>query len=191
MKSILIIKTFSYDPTFGGLYSKYHGYDLITSQKKSPTIICDNTYGLYTQLSKPIYSSTLQRGQDTARLFGKNVKLIKELNEIKFYLKNLLSEEEYNIYGSNLVRERFIESFISDSLITKRVDIKKEIDNLLYLFQKLPDGTHLAISHSFKMKIMEIYIHHKNLFNNPTIIRNYFNTHKKTYNFGEGYNITF
>ena len=187
MKKIVARKIFEYDPTFGGKYSRYYGYNLICSQKKSPRIIRPLLVGRPAKLSIPIYCSSLKRGKETALEFGITIKPISELNEIKFSLKSLLTKAEFDKFGSNLVRKRFVEAFIKDELKEKRSEIKCRIDRIVKMLQDLSNGNYLLISHSFYTKVFEIYLKSPNLFDQPEIIRRYFNTTKKTYNFGEGF----
>ena len=192
MKIFFVRKTFKYDPTFGGLYSRYRGYALTSLQKRSPSIKkASNLVDIPSRLTNPIFCSPLKRGRETAFFVrsnkGLDIKILKELNEIKFSLKRLLTEEEYNKYGSDLVRERFIEAFVNDCLSEKRIDIKRRITRLLYKLKNLPDGYYLLVSHSFLMKILQSYVKNKNLFKDPRILLKSFDYAKKTFNHGYGF----
>jgi hypothetical protein len=187
MKNFLVRKIFEYDPTFDGRFSRYRGYDLITSQRRSPEVLIKKKAVNLSGLSLPIFCSSLKRGKKTALLFGSEIKSLDELKEVRFSLRSLVTEKEFKYFGSNLVRERFVKAFMADTLIDRRSVIKQELDRLLMKLKKLPTGSYLVISHSFKMKILEIYLQHPDLFQNPKLLRSYFNTYKKTYNFGEGF----
>jgi hypothetical protein len=65
-------------------------------------------------------------------------------------------------------------------LIETRTQIKKRIN----ILEKLNKNS-LFISHSFFMKIIQIYNLDNNLFNNPEILKNTFNIEKKTFEFLE------
>jgi broad specificity phosphatase PhoE len=180
-----------YDPTFKGKYSKYEGYRLSGLQRVSPDIMKSYKVKFKRTFNNPIFCSTLKRGIEIASIIAKHQKLkinkSKKLNEIKFDLKKLLSKREYEKYGSNLVRERFIQTFIDDRLIEKRGDIKKRIEKLIAVIKKLPAGNYLLISHSFYMKILQVYLEDQSLFEKPEVLKKYFDPNKKTFDFGKGF----
>lgn len=191
MPTIYFRKILKYNPTFGNQFSKYEGYSQITLQQTDPSIEIKQTDSLevLTPISFPVFASSLKRGQDTARKYFDENKIVclEELREIKFDLAKLLTNEEYLAQGSNLVRQRFIEAFIKDDLREKRSQIEDRIKFLMEKFSRLDEGNYLAISHSFFMKIFEIYTQNNNLFSNPKIFKKYFDPNKKTFEFGEGF----
>jgi broad specificity phosphatase PhoE len=190
MKKIIVRKIFPYDPTFDGKYSKYEGYALITTQELDPGIISE----IYIKVDKStkIYASYLNRSRQTASAIGNtsgitNIGILKDLAEIKFDLKKLLRIDEYDKYGSILVRQRFVEDFINDDLMEKRVEIKKRIDRILTTLETAEETKILLISHSFFMKIMEVYLNNKDLFTKPRILKDFFDTNKRTFDNGTGF----
>lgn len=187
MKKIYFQKIFSYDPTFNKRYSKFEGYSHITKQRLSPSII-NLDEKIMNKYSK-IYSSNLKRAIQSAKLYCDHVEILSDLNEIKFDLKHLVTEEEYNLYGSNLVREKFIKFFIEDELLESRKSIKSRVEKVLKIISELPDGRYLFISHSFFMKILQIYMVHHDIFENPEKLRKYFDVNKKTFESGKGFYI--
>jgi hypothetical protein len=190
MKKIQFKKIYKYDPTFEGKYSKYQGYKLITLQKNSPGILPGDHEAQSVRFKK-VFTSSLLRGAESGKYISNKINInhekTKDLNEIKFDLEKLLSEEEFNNMGSNLVRQRFIESFIKDSLNESRKNIKTRILRLLKRINGLENGYHLFICHSFFMKIFQIYLMDNSLFENPKIVHKYFDPTKKTFEFGEGF----
>jgi len=191
MKRIYVRKVFPYNPTFNGRFSKYEGYHLIGLQERVVGINSTINVSLSEKISNPIYYSPLRRAEETA-LFLKNalglqIEQVEFIKEIKFSLKNLLTDDEYNLYGSKLVRERFAKSFIKDELTEKRSDIRERINKLIEFLRILPEGKYLLISHSFFMKVLQSYIKEKNLFENPQILNKHFNFNKKTFKNGKGF----
>jgi len=186
MKKIVMRKTAKYDPLIPG-FSRYGSYDLITRQKYQPGIVREDKMaeGIY----DGIFASDMRRGVETAGLYhsAKPALLLPDLREVKFSLKDLLTEEEYDSGGSNLVRQRFAERFMDDRLSENRRSIRERILALLKRLTRLQGGTYLGISHSFFMKILDIYVKDGDLFKHPTLLAKYFNTQKKTYNFQEGF----
>ncbi len=189
---VIMRKIFAYDPTFKGKYSRYEGYCRSTLQQESPDIN-EEKYSIEPLVfDGPIFSSSLKRGYQSAEAFRehyKDKKIVKTelLNEIKFDLKKLVSEKEFEQEGSKLVRKRFIEAFIKDDLSEKRSEIQKRMDDFMKIFSNREGATVLAISHSFFMKILEIYLKDKKLFENPEILLKEFDPMQKTYGFGTGF----
>ena len=190
MQQILVRKIFCYDPTFDDTYSRYQGYSKICLREEDPGISKNEEVLVPKKICK-IYCSSLTRGKETAKEYTRytnmDYEVISELNEIMFDLTALLSEEEFEKYGNNLARKRFIDNFIDDKLMESREEIKARIDVLLENAKGLPDGDYVLISHSFLMKILETYLKDPSLFNNPKILRKHFNSSKRTYNFGQGF----
>lgn len=193
MTNIYFKKILKYDPTFGDTYTKFDGYQIISTQEFDPDIekIQEKEIKIPENLLFPVFTSSLKRGiQSAQRYFDKEyITALDELKEIKFDLQSLLTKDEYEKYGSNLVRERFVEGFIKDSLLEKRHDIKKRIIYMENLFSDLIDGSYLVISHSFFMKIFQIYSKNKNLFEKPELLIGLFDIKTKTFDFGDGFEI--
>lgn len=187
MKKIFVRKIFPYDPTLNGKCSKYEGYCLICLRRGNPDISKDLKIQIPKRINK-VYCSNLKRGIETAKSMSKEYKETSLLNEVLFDLSKLVTKEEFEKYGSDKVRLKFIEHFIQDRLLEKKSTIKSRILRLLSKLNKLPDGGYLLISHSFLMKILEVYIKTEGkLFASPRLLRKYFDYRKKTYNFGEGF----
>lgn len=192
MKKIIFRKIFPYDPTFSGKFTRYKGYSLITLQKESPSVEKNLIINCPSNIKKPIFCSSLKRGQETAKLVSKQLDIEKIeksdlLTEIMFDLKKLLTKEEFEKFGSDLVRKRFMESFIEDQLTESRKHIRQRIDKILNKIKKLNEDNYLLISHSFFMKIVQIYQKDNRLFDQPGLLGVYFDPNEKTFNFGEGF----
>ena len=191
MKRVLARKIFPYDPTFGGECDKYEGYTRICLQNDCPGIsesVPVKTSGL---IEMPILCSDLKRGRMTAEIVGRKLGLailsVTNLNEVNFDLRDLVTKKEFQEGGSNLVRESFVQAFVGDALMEKRVGIKKRVDDLLNLIKVLPGSETLIISHSFFMKILQVYTKDKDLFTKPEMLRDYFDTRVKTFDNGAGF----
>ena len=112
-------KTFKYNPCHSGL-SKYESYEAVTRQQYSPGI---TNFDSGERFDLRTFCSSLTRGQQTAERIS-TVQIVKldQLREIEFSLHNLVSKEEFESNGSSLVRERFIKSFVDDTLLEKRAE---------------------------------------------------------------------
>jgi len=172
MKKIHLIKPLRYIPRSSKTQSLYDGFHQVALRLYDPDLLVHRDP---TQKSTQIaLCSTSLRAIQTAKSSGE-VKLrnTELLNEITFDLTKLLSKKEYGLFGSTLVRDRFIEAFISDSLIESRDDIKFRITELITLIKELDQEVVNCYSHSFFMKVTEAYISSDcSLFENPIILRN-------------------
>lgn len=190
MKKIYIRKTLCYDPTFKGKYSKYQGYSKILLVDLDPSIEKITKVDLKVKFDA-IYHSSLLRGRESAIAFSStknNLEKLDYLNEIIFDLNDLVTENQYQSMGSNIVRKRFIEAFIEDRLLEKRQKIKQRIGELISFLHNLENGSYLLVSHSFFMKILQSYLMENTLFENPEILTSHFNFKQKTFDFGDGFN---
>lgn len=191
MKNIFVRKIFKYDPTVNGKYSRYDGYRLMGLRKLDPEIIRLKRTISGIQVEK-IYCSGLRRGKETAKLLKKHfgvekVNILPKLNEIVFDLEDLLTKDEYQQYGSDLMRKRFIESFAKDCLVEKRKQIKRRMDELIIAVGIQKEENILLVSHSFFMKILQVYLKDGELFDKPKKLEKFFNMNQKTFEFGEGF----
>ena len=177
-------KTFKYNPCHSGL-SKYESYEAVTRQQYSPGI---TNFDSGERFDLRTFCSSLTRGQQTAERIS-TVQIVKldQLREIEFSLHNLVSKEEFESNGSSLVRERFIKSFVDDTLLEKRAEIKKRIDEVIEILLK-DKNDKLVISHSFTMKMFEAYFKRAlDIFENPILISEVIFPDTETYGFGGGF----
>ena len=179
-------KTFEYDPQINGL-SKYESYDRVVRQTYSPEIVTPQSHENF---DLPTLCSNLKRCIQTAEIISSGrITILNELREIKFSMHGLLSEKEYEEFGSNMVRERFIQAFINDSLLEKRIEIQKRMKRVIKLITK-GSNDKLVVSHSFAMKIFEaFFLHKKDIFTNSSLISEFIFPQTKTYGFGEGFEV--
>lgn len=184
-----------YDPTLNGRYSKYEGYCLSTTLQSDPHLINETREEIVKESAliktNLIIHSPLKRGIQTANLFNEILKVPtisqKELTEILFSLSDLVTEDEFILHGSSLVRKRFVEKFCEDSLIEKRSEIKDRITHLLFHLNTHELENLLLISHSFFMKILEAHIKDLPVFDQPNILSEMISEDKKTYEYGRGF----
>lgn len=112
------------------------------------------------------------------------ISLSPELNEIAFSLQEFCTEENFLKGGSTAVREAFVQAFIEDKLETSHEQLQTELESILALSKQ--EESRLCISHTFRMKLLEIYANiGDNLFQNPTTIKEHIDYKKHLYEFGE------
>lgn len=195
MHKLIFRKICAYNPTLNGKTTRFDGYNQITKGLVDPSIEpLKAELAESLDVSSPIFASSLQRGRDSAQLWSKKLGIeqiyyLNELAEIKFILEDLLTEEEYNLHGSPLVRERFVSAFIQDKLPESRQQIERSVKSVFESVLAQSTGEYLLISHSFKMKIIEAYIHEKGLFSNPELLKDFIKPQEKTYPFTQGFEV--
>jgi len=193
---VIVRKIGKYDPIILGL-GKYKNLARLTIYQSDPGLVADEPERLrrlFGNLGKVdlVMASDFKRAKETgaiaADLVKAPLKLDERLREIKFKMENLLTGEKYGELGSDLVRKRFIDAFIADSLIEKREEIQTRMESILNdLFQKGLNSV-LLVSHSFLMKLMNIYhCQSVNIFSDPKLLKEHFDPDKKTFEFGEGF----
>jgi hypothetical protein len=141
--------------------------------------------------SKIIYCSPLRRAIESVSVNSSQKLVTSELlKEIPFDLGKLCSREEHSIYKSIIVRKRFKESFIHDTLPISHQTIFLELKMLLNQ-ARAEDQDVTIISHSFRLKILEAYIKSGGrLEHEPGLIEQYLFDDQKTFDFREGFNIS-
>lgn len=107
-----------------------------------------------------------------------------ELNEIAFSLQEFCSEEDFLKNGSDAVRRAFVQAFIENKLSISHKQLQIELESVFELNKQA--NPPLCISHTFRMKLLEIYANVGNdLFQNPVIIKDFTDSSKHMYEFGE------
>ena len=188
-----VIKIGKYDPSQNGKYSRYEGYCLSTKQVADFPLqegACDELQK-HPAIKNNLFHSTLLRGIQTANCLPKatetKVAPLSELKEVPFKLEDLLSEEEFEKNGSNLVRERFVQAFIDNKLPETRQQINDRIGFLLEILRNCESTEVSVISHSFLMKMLEAITSGIDIFQNPNLLASVIPADKKTYPFGGGF----
>lgn len=182
---IRLLKPLDYDPRNSGAKTFYMGYTQVGLGKSDPSIK-QNYYNSSRQNSKAITSCSL-RSKQTALALGYTITSKKRfLNEVVFDLTKLLTQSEFELHGSCLVRERFAEAFTHDLLVEKRHHIQERMNAIIECMKEFDEDT-TYFSHSFTMKIFEAYVDTNfKLFNNPELIKNYLHRDRLTYPYGKG-----
>lgn len=197
---IYILKTAKYSPLISGL-SKYDSFDLVTTGQFSPSIVA-TAKEILSEIDKKVvleadfifHSQALRTKQTATNIkdqLAPNAKLFEtpNLNEVFFSLKSLISKDLYEKEGSNAVRRIFIDDFIKDQTIEKREMLRGRIDDLFTLLRskKYQNKKTVCVSHSFFMKIIEVYLINPNLFEDPSLLAKQFNPLKRTFDFCQGF----
>jgi len=106
-----------------------------------------------------------------------------ELNEIAFPLQKFCSEEYFLKDGSTAVRKAFVQAFTENKLSIPHEQLHTELAIIAALRNQ---EQLLCISHTFRMKLLELYANiGDKLFQNPTIIKEHIDCKKHLYDFGE------
>lgn len=180
---MVIQKILSYD-IYAGTYGpdRYKHVCNLLMQTVDPNTLLPDTLDCRDQI---VLTSPRPRATACIKISSaKSVTEISELNEIIFQLNIFCNEESFLKSGSSAVRSAFIEAFIANKLGVLHTQLQGELDFILNLSrQRNPP---LCISHTFRMKLIEIYSHiGAELFINPNIIRQYINPERHLYTFEE------
>lgn len=194
---IYIMKIAPYDPVVKGL-TKYDSLKQLTMHDHDPGIDPARSREYIKKFkldfsSDLIICSDLKRARETIGLLLEEkilnidiaIEYSQDLREIKFDLEELCSLEEYLEKGSDIVRGRFLGAFIDDRLAEKRYKIKERIDKIIELMRTVSSEKEniLLVSHTFFLKIFQIYLLHPDIFENPQILRDYVDPNKRIMDF--------
>lgn len=159
----------------------------ILSQETNPQSLHPKELDPKTDL---IYYSPLKRSVECIdRKPGKTYTTMSQLQEIPFNITLKISQKDFEDLGSQAVRTAFVELFLEDRLSISRARLFSEIKSMLKIFKTKPNDIS-AVSHSFRMKIIEAYIATQgSIETNPKLIHHYIFPDSKTYEFGTGFSI--
>ncbi len=135
-----------------------------------------------------VFHSPLRRVSDTLARHQKNT-CRDYLREIPFDLKQLCTKKEWETNGSVIVRKRFKEAFIKDSLPITRRMVFAQIRAMLKECARILSPSRTAVlSHSFRIKLIEAYIKTQGtIVEHPDRIHAYLLDTETTYPFGGGF----
>ncbi len=107
-----------------------------------------------------------------------------ELNEIAFSLQDFCTENDFLENGSTAVRAAFAHAFMEDKLSISHKQLQTELINILALSKEAVPP--LCVSHTFRMKLLEIYKKiGDELFSDPRIIKEHIDYKTHLYKFSE------
>jgi len=160
--------------------------DCVTTQRIDPSSLHPGELHLNAPI---VFHSPLQRVTDCLAADDRQKRVVlQELREIHFSLQSLCSYEEWKKERSIIVRRRFKEAFIADTLLLSRATIEQEVQNVLRLV-----GSHaeaVVVSHSFRLKLIEATIKTRGeIFRDPKLIHEWIRDDHKTYDWGEGFEV--
>lgn len=161
--------------------------DRLTIQKIDPPSL--HPHELKTDAQR-ILTSPLRRAIEYISPHDQSrVRVLHQLRELPLSLRELCTRQEWQHARSRIVRQRFKEAFIADRLPLSRRMIEQEIRYVLAELQ--PWHTTFVLSHSFRLKLIEAYIETQgDIFRYPYLIHEWINDARKTYNWGEGFDVS-
>jgi hypothetical protein len=142
---------------------------------------------------KYIFYSPLHRvEQSINKVPGHRYICENSLAEVVFDISKMCTREEYEKQKSTLIRKKFKQFFIEDTLPQKRSELFSEIESILRKIKETHEEEVVVFSHSFKLKLFEAYIKTKGqIKDKPELIHTFIDDTKKTYEFGESFSIEF
>lgn len=185
---IKFVKVLEYELRPNGKESKdvYNYIAVVTSQEIDPPSLKNGELVLDASV---VLHSTLKRAVDCIRKIPTTEYLaMDELREIPFDFRQMCDEQEWNEHGSVIVRRKFKEMFIADTLLVKRKQIFDDIREVSNECERRGKQDIAIVSHSFRMKIIEAFIETAGeIENNPKLIEGFIQDTEKTYDFGGGF----
>ncbi|MEK7564017.1 MAG: hypothetical protein AAB510_00395 [Patescibacteria group bacterium] len=196
-KIIPIITSAPIKYAFDGL-DTYDAFDLVSQGiKEAPLsenvleIIKNHKFSFPLKGIKIIFTAEKGQTVETAKLFidsgiTPNAKIVRTylLNGINFSMRNLISKEKFvsmpQGQALSLAREAFVIELYKNNLEESLGSIISQMNSLLSLL-KDQKGSVLCISHSFYIKLFEIYIKDRSRFLDVEILIDSFNPEHKPY----------
>lgn len=140
-----------------------------------------------------VYYSPLKRVKESL-ILQSNTKYIEvaELAEIPFDLHQLCSKKLWEKEGSIAVRREFVKAYVASKLPVATQDLIKQTKDILRILAKYPEETSIeAISHSFRLKLIEAFIDTEGrLEYQPELITYFIHPDQKTFAFGESFEVS-
>lgn len=183
----------------------YDSFDLVSQGKRearlvdeAKKIIKENNFNFNIKKINKIYTATSGQTLETAKIINKvflnnKAKIFPTdlLNGINFSMKQLISKEvfEKKDYSKTIIQARqvFVNNFFENKLTESKISLAKRIENFLEIIKKSKEDKMLCVGHSFYLKLLNIYLEDKNIFNNKNLLIKKFNPEKKPYNFLDGF----
>jgi len=183
-------------------YDLYDSFDLVSKGKlKAPLlpearkIIRDFNFPFDITSVKTILTAEGGQTFETAQLIVdvknlQNVKIIQtpNLNGVRFNMDELVSKKELmENYEETIIRARkmFVTKFFNNELLESRESVIKRMAESLFQLQGYNNA--ICISHSFYMKLLEIYISNQEKFDNLDDLLAAFNPDNKPYELMQGF----
>lgn len=134
--------------------------------------------------SAPVYCSSLQRAHQCVDPTSTPLlTLYPGLNEIPFELSQFCDSDTFARDGSTAVRLAFVTAFANDALLIPLQQIKDELLELERIAAAHP--TAIAITHTFRMKIIELYVERGDrIFDDPEQVLQRIDPRRHLYPFG-------
>ena len=146
--------------------------------------------GLVPVASVVLYSPLKRALECLSKQSGAEYISMNELAEIPFDLRKMCTEEEWNTQGSVLVRRKFKEMFVTDTLSIPRVQIFREVKAVIAQCKEYGTKDIQVVSHSFRLKIIQAFIATKgDIEKHPERIGEFIADDVKTFDFGKGFEV--
>jgi len=112
----------------------------------------------------------------------------RELVEIPFDLAACCTIEEWLEKGSIVVRKKFKEAFIGNTLLISRQEIMQQAKKIFAECRQC--GATTIVSHTFRLILLKaIYETNGKIIDKPKLIHNYIDDQKRILDFGETFNL--
>ncbi len=141
-----------------------------------------------------VYSSPAKRARQTAELITLDYEVLPELAEIKFTMEEIMSKQQFlslsEVSRVNDLRRAFFERLIASELSESFAEVLARVDRLIELIRQDTPSAAYICSHSFFMKVAEIYLQYPEVRHKPSSLFDYYDPAELAYNFAGGFSIS-
>jgi hypothetical protein len=178
---MIMKKIAPYNPYGDESENRYHYVCRLLQQKVDPPSTAAKSIDC---MGRVTYHSTLFRSVDCIdRTNALRLVPNRDLNEIAFNLDDYCSESVFKSEKSNAVRSAFLQAFIDNCLDESHEELKGRLGRAKDI--ALNQSHTLAISHTFFMKLFQVYWDcGELLFSQPEVLRFYIDPQKHLFPFG-------
>lgn len=188
---LTVIRPAPYVYKFKG-QSLYESYNLVAANAANPNI---HRAQLSNRLSAfknyQIASSPLKRARQTADAVQSKYRIVEELKEVEYSMKQLLSEAQFQRLGdkaTTYARIRFFEALFNNELDESLHEVHIRVERLVTKLSQYNKPV-LAVSHGFFMKYLEFYLRDKHAALNYSEFQEFYDGTHPTYEFLEGFEV--
>jgi len=175
----------------------YTSFDLVALEAVEPKIKIEAERFLKDKVKlgfKPdlVYCSTRKRSRQTAELVVEVPRETRDLNEIRFSMKDFITRDEFYSFKEaerlDQARRRFVRALINDRLKESFRAVISRAEKIIELIKKMKVNG-VFFSHGFFMKVVEGLIKDPLIKQKPRRLLKYFDGPRETFYFNEGFRL--
>jgi broad specificity phosphatase PhoE len=202
MRSIFFVRCAPYNYKVRE-FDLYDSFNLTAKGNIDPEIFANSSIFLKKNLPENIFKSDIiycppeKRTTQTAALIDKTkVCILDELKEISYIMENFISKADfYDLHRGPKVdaaRQNFFNAFVVGRVLENPTAVLKRLDNVLNrIIEQESTNYSTVIMHGFLLKVLEVYLRHPIIKDNPSILLKYYSGKYIGYKFCEGFEASY